>query len=119
MAVAQFLILLLHTLVALANLLLVQLVVEFKVFNLLAQAVILAVVAHGIHLTLEALNVHVVHLDGASALVHLALHGHNVRVDFLNADGETLNLVFKVLHLQGKFAAQGLDVVNLCQLYLQ
>ena len=97
----------------LAYALLVQFVVQAQVLDLLGEVLVLAVVAHVLHLVLKALYVHLVLLDDALALGDFLLGRCYVLVDLLYAGFQTSDFVLQVLNLQGKFAAESLDLVNL------
>ena len=107
-----------HLCLGLVYLLLVELVVEFCIFYLLAQVVILTVVAHRFRLSLETCDIGIVHLYVSLSLRYLLLQGHNVLVEFLYTGGQALNLVFQVLHFQRQLATERADVVYLRQFCL-
>ena len=118
-AVGHLMSLALHECLGFAYTLLVELVVQFGILNLLGQVVILAVVSHAVHLSLVAGDIGIVDLD---VLVHhsdITLDDLHLLANLLYSGGESLNLIFEVLHLARQLAAQSLHLVNLGQSGLQ
>ena len=100
------------TLLCIGNLLVAELNLERLELNLLAQHVVLTVVAHFVQLLLVAVNaglsfnnLTLLLRDGTLELVNLVL-------DAFNTGGQTFDFCVKVFYLQGQFTAQCLLLVN-------
>ena len=104
--------LVLNLLLCLAYLLVAELYLELLEFNLLAESVVLAVVSHIVELQLVSLHACLSLDDVALAVVDSFLKLINLVVDLVDANFQTFDFVFEVLHFKGQFASQGFFLVD-------
>ena len=96
-----------------------ELVVQLCILHLLGQAVILTVVAHAVHLSIETLDARLVLHNLSIAFVDITLQVCDVCIYLLDTSSHTFDFVLKVLNLERQLATESLDVVNLRKQALQ
>ena len=112
LSLVQVLHTLLHLLLTLANLLVAKFDFQLLELDFLTQSVILTVVAHGFELSLITLQASLSLSNLVLLLRHCAVELIDFVLDFLDASGETSNLIFQVLNLKRQLTSQGTLLVN-------
>ena len=105
-----------HTL---ADLLVAKLDFQLLELDLLAQGIILAVVAHGIELRMIALQASLCISNLVLLLINSTVELLDFALDVLNTSGETGDIIFQVLNFERKLTTQLTVLVDARQGYLK